>query len=742
MALLFSGTLFVSAVLLMLVQPMTGKMLLPLLGGTPAIWNTCMVFFQAALLAGYAYAHAAPRWLGPRGQLALHAVVLALPLLVLPIGASLDQAQPPTSDNPVLWLLGTLALVVGVPFFVVSTSAPLLQHWFSTSDHAAAKDPYFLYAASNAGSMLALLGYPLLVEPWLAVDEQAGAWALAYGVLALLTLGCIAWAMKRRQPAAPLEAAEAPPEPLRWRVMLHWVALAFVPSSLMLGVTTFFTTDIAAIPLFWVLPFALYLLSFIIVFSRRRPISHETLRRLAPVAILALVFVMLSSGTHQLRTGVLMAVHLAVLFLASTLCHGELALRRPAPRHLTAFFLCMSVGGVLGGLFNALLAPVAFTHVIEYPIALVMLCLLLPRSTGERVGWSWGDLLWPVGVGGAAAFLILEVLGGDDSRNNAWPILQALPAALGAMLVYLVPLFVCFAASSRPLRFGLCVAALFAAKFACQDPHGRVLHRERGFYGDLHVRVDATGRFMQMFHGTTLHGMQATAPEDRRKALTYFHETGPIGDLFATLKGDRAPRKVAVTGLGVGVLMGYAEPGQHWTYYEIDPAVVRVARDTRYFTYLDDAEKRGVKLDMVIGDARLRMADAPAGGYDWIFLDVFSSDSVPVHLLTTEALRLYESKWAPGGLMVFNISSRYLDLEPVLGALAKELGLAGVVKHDRDVYDLEEKRASAWVVLARTPADLAPLSTRSGWNPLQPTPGTPPWTDRYSNILKTLMLWR
>jgi hypothetical protein len=742
--------------LLFLVQPMVAKMVLPLLGGTPAVWNTCMVFFQAALLAGYAYAHAAPAWLGVRRQAVLHVLLLLAPLLLLPIAIGSDWV-PAGEAAPIPWLLGLLVVTVGIPFFVVSTSAPLLQKWFAGTGHPTAADPYFLYGASNIGSMLALLAYPTIVEPFLPLAAQSRLWQLGYVLLVGLTMICAACLWRWRPDAVnpgtnsdgyPAKSPVDDDTPsISWHARFRWIALAFVPSSLMLGVTTYLTTDIAAIPLLWVIPLAIYLLSFILVFSRRVLLAHERVIAFLPRVVLVLGFLMVGGGTHQMRIGPVMLLHLVVLFVVAMACHGELARLRPPPARLTSFYLCMSIGGVLGGLFNALVAPLAFTTVIEYPLALVLACLLMPGSGASESSGRQRlmDIVLPVGIGLLTAVLVLAVTAGDPHMSRLKTVIPDLPPGLSAVLIYGVPTACCFALVGRPLRFGLGVGAMLVAGALCSDPNGYVLHRERSFFGDLHVRHEPTGEFIQLLHGTTLHGQQPRDPARRDEPSTYFHRDGPIGELFTVLAQMPPRRHVAVTGLGVGTLASYARPGQEWTYYEIDPAVVRVAEDTRYFTYLDDCRGRGVSLRVVLGDARLQLAHAPDGAYDLLILDAFSSDSVPVHLLTREAVRLYLTKLADRGLLVFNISNRYLRLEPVLAAVAHDVGLVGLVQHDQN-SDPEEtpapgKTPSSWVVLARSESDLGALAQHPRWQKLTVPAGAAVWTDDFSNLLGALM-WR
>jgi hypothetical protein len=724
MVVLFAATSFLSSALLFLVQPMFARMVLPLLGGTPAVWNTCVVFFQATLLAGYIYAHAAIKLLGVRRQAMLHAVVLVLPLAALPIAVA-SGWSPPVDANPAPWLLALSCTSVGLPFFVVAASAPMLQRWFAATAHPAARDPYFLYGASNLGSIGALLAYPVLVEPQLRLAEQSRLWTAGYGVLAALVIGC-ALALGRSPTAAPTIAAEpgaAPPTP---DVRFRWVALAFVPSSLMLGVTTYLSTDIVAMPLLWIVPLALYLASFVLTFRARPRPSPEVVVAAMPIVLLLLVGTLL---LHLPRPGwLLIPLHLLAFFVTALMCHGELARRRPATAHLTEFYLWLSVGGMLGGLFNTLVAPLVFRGVTEYPMAIALACLLLPaREEGSR---PWLDVARPAALGLAVVGLIVST--------------RTLPASLDALrpaLVIGLPVFLCFTLAGRPLAFGLGVAALFLA-IGVYDREGRqVLDTERSFFGVLRVTEDPVVRRRVLFHGTTMHGSQ-NLDADRRVPLTYYHPSGPIGQVFTEWATARAPTEIAVVGLGAGSLASYGRAGQRWTFYEIDPAVARIARDPRYFTFLAES---AAPFDVVLGDARRSLTLAPAHRYDLIVLDAFSSDAIPVHLITREAIDLYLAKLAEGGLLAFHVSNRHLRLLPVLARVADAEGLVHRARGDAPTEEesLGGKLSSLWVVMARRTADLGPLAGDPRWTETEPavTRATALWTDDFSNVLGAFT-WR
>lgn len=732
-----------NAFLLFAVEPLVARLILPLLGGTPAVWNTCMVFFQAVLLAGYAAAHGLSRHLSPRTQAVVYPWLLLPAFLVLPVGLG-ESVWPsvPREGSPVLWLLGLLTVVVGLPFFALATTGPLLQKWFAGTDHPAARDPYFLYAASNFGSMVALVSYPLLVEPRLRLAAQSWLWTAGYWLLAALTLGC-AVCLDRAGPAGPrwAPAGEEGGERLTPRRRLRWVALAFVPSSLLLGVTTYLSTDIATIPLLWILPLALYLLTFILAFARRPVVSPWLGQRVLPIGILVLLVLLLAEGV-QPPIVVTVALHLLVFFVAGLFCHGELARDRPSPQHLTAFYLWLAVGGVLGGLFNALVAPLVFPRVYEYPLALVLLALLRPGPARTRPVSRWLDYLLPAALGGLTAGLIL-----------GWPLLDPVvsrlvtrvagvkpPATFRLGILFGLPAILCYCFEPRRLRFALGIAAVMAASLLYSGGQGRPLHTERSFFGVLRVTVDPTGTFYQLVHGNTIHGRELIvlpAGGERHEPLSYYHRRGPIGDVFAKVRPRFRGARVGVVGLGVGAVAWYAGPDEEWTFYEIDPAVKRLASDTTYFTYL--SECRAGKLEVVLGDARLRLAEAPARHFQILVLDAFSSDAVPVHLLTHEALEVYLSKLAPGGVLAFHTSNRFLDLRPVLADLARDAGLVCRCRDDLGILADEAARGrdpSQWVVMAADAADLGPLARNVFWDDLLKT--TPPgsvWTDDHSNII-------
>ena len=727
---LFAATLFVSATLLFLVQPMFARMLLPLIGGAPAAWNTCVVFFQMALVVGYLYAHPSVKWLGARKQALLHLTLLLLPLAALPIHIGERWASPPPG-NPIPWLFLVLLVSVGLPFFAVSTSAPLLQRWFAATAHSSARDPYFLYAASNLGSLLALLMYPLLVEPAFRLTMQSRLWAGGYGLLVLLTAVC-GWTMWN-QPESALDDRPPVPEadtPVSWTTRVRWLALAAVPSSLMLSVNTYITTDIAAVPLLWVIPLAIYLLTFVIVFARRQILPHRLVSTIFPLAIIPAVIAIVRNDTAGIAA---IPVHLLTLFMAALMCHGELARSRPAARRLTEFYLSMSIGGALGGLFNTLVAPLVFTSAAEYPIGIVLACLLRPPSSvfGRPPGAPsrldrWFDVALPVMLG---FVVILLKASAEFTRVSAHTF-------RGLAHVFALPLAIWLSFWRRPLRLGLGLAALLMFPGLYPSSAGPVVYAERTFFG-IHQVVDENSR-LKLLNGTTDHGSQLKDEKRSCTPLSYYYPTGPAGQLFASFTGHRAKSSVAIVGLGTAALAAYSKPGQNWTFYEINPAIERLAVEGRYFTYL---KRCATRYRIVLGDARRSLAAAPDGFHDVIVLDAFSSDAIPIHLITREAVDLYFHKLRPGGVLAVHISNRYLDLEPVLGGLARDAGLVALIEDDHFVsYQelLDGKLSSTWVVFARRREDLGSLTGDARWKEVALRSGVGTWTDDFSNIISVI----
>lgn len=713
---LFATTLGLSAFLLFAVQPMFARLALPLLGGAPAVWNTAMAFFQVALLAGYVWAHGVAARMPRAVQRIAQPVALAIGVISLPLALPVDLT-PPGDGSPIIWLLGLLAISVGLPFVVLAGNAPLLQSWFGHGAAGDAHDPYFLYAASNVGSVSALLAYPTLIEPTLDLGQQSTAWAGAYLLLIGLVSLC---AIATRGGAAPAAAANAHPSSDAPSVgqWLRWILLAAVPSALLLGVTGHITTDIAALPLLWILPLTLYLLTFVIAFARSPLIPQAWIERIAPFAVVALVIALWLPGAKL----VALAIHIGGFFILALLCHGALVRARPASAYLTSFYICLAAGGALGGTIVALAAPLIFDDIHEYPIAIAAACLAAGWRPTARMP-RWPDLWWP-----ACALLVFVGLRHvvEPSGSDAQALVGIAIVIGGALLV--------FASRTRPWRYALTVAVSVLASPVASTLEP--LFQERSFFGVFRVSDDHAQRMRRFWHGTTMHGAQSLEPSRRQEPLAYYDAAGPIGQLHRVYATRLANAEIGTIGLGIGSLACYAKPGQRWTYFEIDPLVVRIARDRALFTLLTDCAPQA---RVVIGDGRLTLRQSPAGNFDLLIVDAFSSDSVPMHLLTREALSLFASRLAPGGMLAMNISNRYLLLEPVIAATASAEGLAGRAQLFRKprIGANESPSASHWIVLARDETTLAALDG-GAWRPIVADGRTRPWTDAYANILSAL----
>lgn len=744
-------------------------MVLPLLGGSPAVWTTCLVFFQSALLAGYGYSHYSSR-LGVRRQVALHVALLIAISFTLPITVTNNA---PSTSAPTLWLMATLIQSVGLPFLIVATTSPLLQRWYASTRAMGAGDPYFLSIASNLGSLVALLAYPLFIEPHWTIPEQAIAWKTGYWVLVGLVALCgLAASLMGRTPSnstAPTERPQVSP-----RMIMRWVFLSMVPSSLLVGVTNSITTDVAPIPLLWVVPLALYLVTFIIAFAPGIRLPHGRLGKALSVAAIALGLTLLSGATEPL--GLVLGVHLGAFFAAALVCHGRLAAERPPPESLTAYYLWMAVGGAAGGAFNAIVAPLIFRHVgfAEYPLALLAACLLRVVPPERKQFRAW-DIIAPVLMLGLGLCLVyatkmLDVRAwlSDMVETTGLPM-----DMLKSAFIYGLPLIVVYTFVERPLRFALGLGALFLASSFDEGAQGRVLLVERNFLGVIKVTESPDGQLVRMVHGNTVHGQQRREPrpkyiashllplgsgsplglsetlvavdgrwDDRRRPLTYYHPNGPAGVAFRFMvDGWHRDCRIGAVGLGTGALASYAKPDQDWTFFELDPDVERIAREPTYFTYLRDSRARS--MNVVIGDARIKLAEEPDGSFDLLVLDAFSSDAIPIHLLTAEAFQLYLRKLKPNGVILMHVSNRYLDLPPIVAAVAQaaeppllvrrndDLGLT-----DREVED--GKSPSIWLVLARDDRDFGPLVKPIRGYTLMERSSSPRWTDDRANLLQAV----
>lgn len=846
----FALAMFSSAALIFVLQPLFARMVTPLLGGSPAVWNASMAFFQAALLVGYIYAHVLARVRDLRVQAGVHAAVLLIAWLVLPVHVTTLLGQP-SSEHPALWLVGVLTLSVGAPFAAASATAPLLQAWYARTGRADAHDPYYLYAASNLGSFAGLLAYPALIEPALGAHAQSAAWSVGYVIVAALIVLSAAMTISADGPAP--ERSERPQGHASWRQRLYWIAAAAIPSALTLGVTLHISTDVASAPMFWVVPLALYLATFVIAFMKNSAKVEPSTLLIHPVALALLV---MSYYASENWIGSVSGI-LAGFFFSALICHLALSASRPSADRLTEFYLFVSLGGVIGGAFAAFLAPVIFNNVYEYPLALAAACLFRPReeSTMPRVTDASVGAAGIMVVGALVlmrldtldAVIVLAALGaaaaivaagwGDDNRpapmryfflgagfvhagiviwcafNNAGVFLRsvidnkphidiaapwgavltissllmlmfavhgtvqprrtknvlgdyaygvAIPTLLLLIVLVLVgqglgpPLMIALGLSfcglaiflnrGRPIVMAALVLSSFLIIFLEDARGGRIITQERSFFGVLRTRVvedsddPRVPPLRILMHGTTIHGAQLAAPGYTRQPLTYYNPRTALGEAILAGLSTADNANMALIGLGAGSSACLTRPQDHLTIFEIDPAVVRLsAMPGGDFTYVPECQPHA---RVELGDARLQIGDEPDNSYDVIVVDAFSSDAIPAHLLTREALALYLRKVKDTGIVVLHLSNRNLALVSEAARVARDL-------HAPTLFRISERfqqpyvsyyggLAASVMIVARSPETLNRLQLPShNWWVFQAPPG-PGWTDDYINMPRAL----
>ncbi|WP_156839734.1 spermidine synthase [Novosphingobium aquimarinum] len=718
---LFVATILVGSFLLFLVQPLVARMALPRLGGASNVWNSAMLVYQALLLAGYAWAHWLAR-LPLRRQAALHLLLLVLAGTVLPI--ALYPLAEPKAGWEVLWVPLLLVMTIGPVFFAISAQAPLMQRWFAADPEAG--EPWSLYAASNIGSFLGLISYPIVVEPLLSLRAQSVGWSIGYAVLVLL-VAVAAWSNRdMRIRAADTAATDAVPEPIGWRRITLWLALSAVPSGLMLSTTTHLTTDIFAMPLLWVIPLGLYLLSFVFAFADNRVVASAISFVTPAIVLFAGSFAMLSSNTGTLTIA---AGSCLLLFAIAVALHSRLYDARPGPSQLTLFYFVMSAGGALGGVFTALIAPKVFDWVWEHPLLILFAAFLLPLP--ERLDWRRLPDLDPAMSRIARAALLLLVV------CLCWLLLDAATEeGQGLFQVFLTVMVTGVGLLLLPWRWAFVLALLammlVQGGFRTIETSYEGL-RTRSYYGVYTVREYPDHKLRMLVHGTTLHGQQSLDPARSREVGSYY---GPDSGVEIVL--DSAPllfgrnASIGVVGLGTGTLACLAAPSQSWTFFEIDRTVLEFSRDGT-FTYLDQCTPDA---RVVLGDARLKLAEAAPASYDVLAIDAFSSDAIPLHLVTKEAVAVYLRALKPDGILLLHISNRYIDLEPVVSAIAKAQGVEARV-HNNNPQDRISETPSSWVAISRDPArfdELERLRPGERWDWLMP-PSGPAWTDDHASIL-------
>jgi hypothetical protein len=754
----YTATTFLSALLLFSVQPMFAKMVLPVLGGAPSVWAVAIFFFQAALLVGYCYAHLLIAKAPPASTGIVHLGVCLLAVLMLPIALPEGWREPPPGD-PYFWQLGLFSVAIGVPFLAVAANAPLLQAWFARTGHPQGHDPYFMYAASNSGSLLALLAYPFLLEPTFGLKTLSRLWTLGFLVL-IVALGFCFVLMRSRQERQSVPLATAPQlatgtTPPTWSDRAGWVGLAFVPAALLTAFTTHVTTDIASAPLLWVLPLALYLLTFVVVFRERTLIPRQLLLYLHLAAVIVALLA-LSQTKHE-NWFITASTGVAVFFLSALVAHRTLYEARPAASFLTEFYLWMSLGGALGGLAAALLAPKIFNEVFEYPLLLALSLACRPgvfdgaalrRLLGTISAGRFGRgreggtarltepdkqellVLWLIVAGGLLAiYWIPWATTKLNLRLGEW---GSTPVVVG-LLVVLLLVFV--RQPARQLAAGLMIfGALVLLPSAVKRGEA-----QRSYFGVYRVQTSYDGDFHTLVHGTTLHGAQRVRDENGNRVddttpATYYYPESPIANTVAKVRARLGERKgrYGVTGLGAGSLACHSKPGESWRFFEIDPVIIGIAGNPKYFTFLSHCQPNP---DIVLGDARLTMAKEADNSFDLLIIDAFSSDAVPVHLITAEAIRLYLDKLKEDGVVLLHISNRYLDLDSMLGATLKIMpGVHGFIVSDDDADGSYAQTTSTVALFAKSEAALEPFRSINEVSDFRAS-NLRGWTDDYSDIL-------
>lgn len=734
---LFAGTLFLSAFLLFSVQPFFSKLVLPKLGGSPGVWSVAMVFFQSVLLLGYSYAHLLTRYLRTRHAVIIHSLVLLSACLFLPLGIAAGWDTPPV-ENQEIWLLGLFAVSVGLPFFAVSANAPLLQAWFTQTGHKHASDPYFLYGASNIGSFASLYLYILVLEPTLALGTQSLFWTAGYFMLVIAILLCGASVFRRpglvseSRSSSSEKDENASAERITARQVFVYLGLAAVPSALTIALTAHIAVDIASAPFMWVVPLSLFLLTFVIAFKNKPLVSVDFLSNILPwTAILAAAVIFLPK-LLPLTFG--LGANLLIYFITVLFCHARLYQLRPHASQLTAFYLWMSVGGVLGGIFAGLVAPNVFNWVAEYPMLMLIALFLLPLKGGATPR----SVFWTVALGVAFAFVFWTA-----AEHGRLPEIEGHEVLVLSVLA-LITLAALFQLRWQAISHVLLV--LTVPFVLLLQLHPSVVHSERSFFGVIKVKDTESGTHRRMVHGTTVHGSIAMSAFDTDvgkgspEPLAYYHETGEMADTLnaARLAVGGTLQHAGIVGLGTGSFLCHMKPNETWTVYEIDKSVIDVASNPSYFRFISDC---GPQTKMVLGDARLTLEAEPDSKFDYLLIDAFSSDSIPVHLMTREAIGLFFSKLSENGLLALHISNRYLELASVLAAIAEADGYAlrySEFSVDEDRTKPDQVYGANVMVLAREESDLGPLLENKRWTTVS-AGNTRPWTDDYSNIVGAII---
>lgn len=714
---IFCAAIFTSASLLFFVQPLFAKLVLPKIGGAPAVWTTAMLFFQVVLILGYVYAHLLTKFLPLRWQIVTHFALWIAALTFLPLSTS-ESWSYDASTSTAVQTLGLFAVGVGVPFAVLSANAPLLQAWYAKSGGPSADDPYFLYSASNVGSLLALLAFPLVADPFFGAAEISRVWLIGFVLFGALLLGSGMIALRgSRHTESSVQTALKASFPTLRQIAI-WVFVAFIPSSLMLSFTTRVSTDLGALPLIWVVPLAVYILSFIIAFAKWKHLTLDALN-LPMLAALAAGVVLVSKVVSEHDAPVVILLYVPVLFVIALFAHRLLYDMRPSAEQLTVFYIALSVGGAIGGLFNSIVAPIAFTRELEAPITMILAGgLFLVRAPGFA--------LRHVIMGIAASVFILVIAG---ATRGVAALSADIPRA-GALFVLIFAVLYLFRAQA--MRIPVVLAVVLLPAFAVKN---NPVFEDRSFFG-VHSVYSSEG-YRVYKNGTTVHGWQRESEYGARPTpLSYYHPEGPMAQVITSDFGKQSS-SIGIVGLGTGALACYRQPSQNWDFFEIDATVDQIARDPSLFTYLSECTPDS---ETHLGDARIVLKQKPFA-FDILVLDAYSSDAIPLHLITREAVEMYTSRLTDDGVLVFHITNRFYDLVQPLARIADSLNLTAA--HQRLAVGEEQVETgaatSSVVILSPDKSRIESFVQDGNWQVVE-TDGAQPWTDDKANLLSALKL--
>jgi hypothetical protein len=722
MKLLFSSTIMISAFLLFLSQPLLTKMIMPMLGGSASTWNTSVVFYQCVLLLGYLYAHKVHQRMRVETQWVLHSVVVFSPLLVLPFDIP-NWWIPPSIENPIPSLLLLLLVVVGLPFFVLSSTNSLTQRWFSLSGSSLSEKPYFLYSSSNIGSMAALLSYPFIVEPSLTVKSQSQLWFWVYILFCMLISVCSTIAFMRTRNRKEVKKTSQPllpsPERLSKESLKKIILWSLITNFLMISMTSYLTnhTDVNMIPYYWLLPLIIYLFSFIVAFSGKK-VLHTSSEK-TPFVLLFLVVFLLWSFNLKIHPLLEYLMHCVALLYICIYCHQKIYHLRPKSSHLTDYYLWISIGGVVGGIMASFIAPLIFNTAIEYYLGVVLFFLVVSIEVHKEFLTNHDKYY------GFITFTLLMIIHAMSSLGQYYLMLVL---SLSFILLGLYTTYI-----EKTYRFTAILLAIFLATSISHHLDSNILLEKRNFYGVSRVYYSPSNNTYVYKNGNTLHGAQSLDEETRLVPLSYYSKNGPLGQFFQSIKPFSEKWTIGLVGLGVGNALSYKTSEQKWKVYEIDPLVKQIASNTTFFTFVEAFQP-----EIIMGDARLSLAKEQEK-LDVLILDAYSSDSIPTHLLTKEALEIYRKNLNPDGLILFHISNRFLHLEPIVGNLTKHQGMVTYVNFDNDPTNKNlGETSSKWVVSSSSKKHIQSLTSNEKWTELFYNHDYPLWTDSSSSILKII----